>query len=55
MMQQKAIQLGEKINEKTISIRVSVLMNYCPIFYGISCRWVVDRDLLENFQVDFFL
>ena len=35
--------------EKTISIRVSVLRNYCPIFYGISCRWVVDRDLLENF------
>ena len=26
--------------EKTISIRVSVLMNYCPIFYGSSWNWV---------------
>ena len=41
--------------EKTISIRVSVLRNYCPIFYGSSCDWVVTEDLLENFKVDFNL
>ena len=27
------------INEKTISIRVSVLKNYCPIFYRKSRNW----------------
>ena len=37
------------INEKTISIRVSVLKNYCPIFYGRRCRWGVDRDMFEYF------
>ena len=26
--------------EKIISIRVSVLKNYCPIFYGRSRNWV---------------
>ena len=26
--------------EKTISIRVSDLKNYCPIFYGRSRNWV---------------
>ena len=26
--------------EKTISIRVSDLKNYCPIFYGSSWNWV---------------
>jgi len=40
---------GSGLNEKTISIRVSGLKNYCPIFYGRSCRWVVDRDIPENF------
>ena len=44
-----------KVNEKTIPIRVFGLKNYCPIFYGIRCRWGVDRDLLENFKVDFNL
>ena len=29
-------QFSRGINEKTISIRVSVLRNYCPIFYGSS-------------------
>jgi len=33
------------INEKTISIRVSVLMNYCPIFYGSSGNWVGTEDM----------
>ena len=41
--------------EKTISIRVSVLKNYCPIFYGRSGNWVVIKDMLENFEVDFIL
>ena len=41
--------------EKTISIRVSVLKNYCPIFYGSSWDWVGTEDLLENFKVDFNL
>jgi hypothetical protein len=35
--------------EKTISIGVSVLMNYCPIFYGRSGNWVGTEDMLENF------
>ena len=35
--------------EKTISMRVSGLKNYCPIFYGRSCRWGVDRDMCKNF------
>jgi len=32
-------------NEKTISIRVSVLMNYYPIFYGSSWNWVGTEDM----------
>ena len=36
--------------EKTISIRVSVLRNYCPIFYGISRIWVEFKDMLKNFR-----
>ena len=35
--------------EKTISIRVSVLRNYCPIFYRRSGNWVETEDLLENY------
>ena len=31
--------------EKTISIRVSVLMNYYPIFYGSSWNWVRTEDM----------
>ena len=31
--------------EKTISIRVSVLRNYCPIFYGSSWNWVVHKEI----------
>ena len=38
-----------EINEKTISIRVSVLKNYCPIFYGSSWDWVGIEDMLEYF------
>ena len=34
----------------TISIRVSVLMNYCAIFYGISRIWVEFKDMLKNFR-----
>ena len=30
-------------------------MNYCPIFYGRSCTWVVHRDMFEYFWVDFIL
>ena len=37
------------INEKTISIRVSALKNYCPIFYGRSSNLVVIIDVLKNF------
>ena len=37
------------IHKKTIYIRVSVLMNYCPIFYRRSGNWVETEDLLENF------
>ena len=33
------------INKKTISIRVSVLKNYCPIFYGRSRNWVETEDM----------
>ena len=42
-------------NEKTISIRVSVLRNYCPIFYGRSWNWVGTEDMFEYFWVDFIL
>jgi len=42
-------------NEKTISIRVSVLRNYCPIFYGRRCTWGVHKDMFEYFWVDFIL
>jgi len=35
--------------EITISIRVSVLKNYCPIFYGRSCIWGVFKDMSKNF------
>ena len=35
--------------EKTISIHVSVLKNYCPIFYGSSWDWVGIEDMLEYF------
>ena len=45
----------ERLNAKTISIRVSVLKNYCPIFYGISRIWVEFKDMLKNFEVDFIL
>ena len=31
--------------EKTISIRVSVLRNYCPIFYRRSRNWVETEDM----------
>ena len=44
-----------EINEKTVSIRVSVLKNHCPIFYGISRIWVEFKDILKNFEVDFIL
>jgi len=43
-------EINKKLNnEKTISIRVSVLRNYCPIFYGRSWNWVGTEDMLENF------
>jgi|TARA_B100000315_G_scaffold147777_1_gene136703 hypothetical protein len=32
-------------NEKTISIRVSGLRNYCPIFYGSGWNWVRTEDM----------
>ena len=35
--------------EITISIRVSVLKNYCPIFYGRSRNWVETEDMFEYF------
>ena len=35
--------------EKTISIRVSVLKNYCPIFYGRSRNWVETEGMFEYF------
>ena len=41
--------------EKTISIRVSDLKNYCPIFYGRRCKWGVNKDMSKNYQVDFIL
>jgi hypothetical protein len=37
------------INKKTISIRVSVLKNYYPIFYGGSGNWVETEDMFEYF------
>jgi len=33
----KHLETRGGINEKTVSIRVSVLKNYCPIFYGRRC------------------
>ena len=36
-------------NKKTISIRVSGLKNYCPIFYGISRNWVETEGMFEYF------
>ena len=36
-------------NEKTISIGVSVLRNYCPIFYGRRCTWGGHEDMFEYF------
>ena len=41
--------------KKTISIRVSVLKNYCPIFYGTSSNWVVIKDMFRYFRVDCIL
>ena len=35
--------------EKTISIRVSDLKNYCPIFYGRGSNLVVIFDVLKNY------
>ena len=35
--------------EKTISIHVSVLKNYCPIFYGRSRNWVETENMFKNF------
>ena len=54
-MQTKHPETRGGINEKIISIRVSVLKNYCPIFYGISRIWVEFKDMLKNFEVDFIL
>ena len=41
--------MGSGINKKTISIRVSDLMNYCPIFYGSSRNWVETEDINQNY------
>ena len=38
-----------------MSIRVSGLKNYCPIFYGTSGNWVVIKDMFEYFELDFIL
>ena len=43
------IRKRELNNEKTISIRVSVLKNYCPIFYGRSRNWVETEGMFEYF------
>ena len=49
------MEFFRKINEKTISIPVSVLKNYCPIFYGTSGNWVVIKDMFSYFKVDCIL
>ena len=34
---------------------VSVLKDYCPIFYGTSGNWVVIKDMFSYFKVDCIL
>jgi len=45
-MSNKAPEIRAEINEKTISIHVSVLKNYCPTIYRI-----VLRELINSFFV----
>ena len=41
---------------KIVSLmRVSVLMNLLPIFYGISRIWVEFKDMFNYLEVDCFL
>ena len=37
-----------KINEKTISIRVSGFKDYCPIDYGRTCTRLAPREIKIN-------